>query len=334
MRAKFTLILGLLLLTNHLWAQSDSLPYTLYRYRPIIFADIGFTAAPIDINYPFSQDVKQLQFRHNNKIMLGIGASYSWFAFRLGFAVIGNFKPVKHYGKSNYYDLGFRFSIKRFFSEWDFRAYTNYALMNVYKWDSTYSKELPNDTRQKIDVFNVSAKMWYINNKHYKMDAFTGNRGVFNKPTFTWYLGGRLDFYGIANKVGPIIPPMLQDSTYSKTRASVFSAVELGVLPGVGYVTRYKTFQFGIMAGLGPMLQFKSYTIDGTPTVLGAVTLRYDFKMAFGYNVPRCFVMFLFDVDTKSIGYDNLKYNQTFYSMRMQFGYRFNEKIPKKKRKK
>ncbi|MCO5259227.1 MAG: hypothetical protein M9916_03705 [Crocinitomicaceae bacterium] len=341
---KINILLVFILLTNTVFSQkktsnllvedTDSLPYTSYRYRPILFADIGFTAAPLDLKYSFSDEIKQISYRHNNKMMLGIGASHSWFAFRIGLAVVGNLKPVSKFGKSNYFDIGLRFSIKHFYSEIGFRYYTNYSIIDAYKWDTTFTKSIPNDTRQNIDVYNVAAKMWYINNKHFKMDAFTGNRGVFNKSTFTWYLGGRLDSYGINNKSGDLISRNLQDTTNSKTASTAFNAVELGVLPGVGYATRYKTFQFGIMAAIGPMVQLKSYTINGSPNGLGGIVARYDFKMTFGYNIPRCFVMFIIDVDTKSINFDKLKYNQTFYSMKMQVGYRFNEKLPKKKRKK
>lgn len=329
---------------NQLFSQQDSLPSTpnnsidtlsfkSYRFHPILFFDLGFSAAPVDIQYPFSNGVKEIHYRHNNKIMLGIGFSYRWFSLRIGAAVVGNFKPVSKYGKSNYFDLGVRFSVKSFYSEVNFRYYTNYALLNAYKWDPELSVEFPNDKRKGIDVYNVATKVWYINNKSFKMDGFTGNRGTFNRSIFTWYLGGRLDFYGINNKNGGLLSLQLQDSTNSKTVASAFNAIEFGVLPGVGYATQYKTFHFGVLAGLGPMLQLKSYTVDDKPTGLAGITLRYDFKISFGYNIPRYFVMFHVDVDTKSISFDKLKYFQTFYSFKMQVGYRFKEKLPKKSKK-
>lgn len=333
MKGKINIALLFVFITQFVVCQTDTLPYTSYRYHPIIFADLGFSAAPASLKYPYNNQIKELQFKHNNKIMFGIGASYRWFAFRIGAALVGNFKPTSKYGKSNYYDLGVQFSIKKYYSEIDFRYYTNYVIENAYNWDPTYTKELPNDRNQNIDVYNVAMKMWYLNNSNFKMDAFTGNRGSYKRPVFTWYLGGRLDFYGITNKTGSLIPTLLQDSTNTKTNSSAFNAIELGVIPGVGYVTKRKNFQFGIMAAVGPMLQLKSYTVNNSPTGLAGIVLRYDFKMIFGYNVPRCFVMAHVEFDTKSIGFDKLKYMQTFYSFKVQAGYRFKEKIPKKGKK-
>lgn len=333
MKGKIKIALLFVFITQFGYCQTDTLPYTSYRFHPIFFIDLGFSAAPASLKYPYSSDIKQLQFRHNNKIMFGIGASYRWFAFRIGAALVGNFKPVSKYGKSNYYDLGLQFSIRKYYSEIDLRYYTNYVVENAYKWDSTYTKDLPNDRNQNIDVYNIAMKMWYLNNKNFRMDPFTGNRGSYNKQVFTWYLGGRLDIYGITNKNGPLIPTLLQDSTNTKTSASAIGAIELGIIPGVGYVNKYKKFQYGVMAAVGPMLQFKSYTVNDSPTGLAGIVLRYDFKMIFGYNVPRCFVMAHIEVDTKSIGFDKLKYMQTFYSFKVQAGYRFKEKLPKKGKK-
>lgn len=265
--------------------------------------------------------------------MLGIGFSYRWFSLRIGAALIGNSRPVSKFGKANYIDIGTQFSIKKIYAEIDFRYYSGYILKNAFLWDSSYTFSQPNDLSQDINVYNVGGKMWYLHNKDFRMDPFTGNRGVYNKQVMTWYLAGRLDLYGINHQSGPLIPTSLHDSTNTKTASSALSAIELGIIPGFGYVNKIKNFQFGVMVALGPRLQIKSYKINDSDTGLAGIVPRYDLKAIFGYNVPRYFVMMHIEVDNKSIHFSDFKYNQTFFYLKIQTGYRFKEKESKKSRK-
>lgn len=316
------------------FGQEDSLPYTSYRYHPIVFTDIGFSTAPATIKYPFNDQISKIQYRHNNKMMLGIGFSYRWFSLRIGAALIGNSRPVSQYGKASYFDIGTQFSIKRVYSEIDVRSYFSYVLKNAFLWDSSYSLAQPNDLNQNINIYNISGKMWYLHNKDFRMDPFTGNRGVYNKQIMTWYLAGRIELYGMYNRDGnSLVPAQLHDTTNTKTATSSLSAFELGVIPGFGYVNKIKKFQFGFMVAAGPRLQIKAYEVNGSSTGLAGIVARYDFKAIFGYNVPRYFVMMHIEVDNKSIHFSDFKYNQTFFYLKVQTGYRFKEKLPKKMRK-
>ena len=239
-------------------------------------------------------------------MMLGIGFSYRWFALRIGAALIGNSRPVSKYGKAKYFDIGTQFSIKKVYSEIDLRNYSGYVVKNAFLWDSNYSLSSPNDKQQDVNVYNVSAKMWYLHNKHFRMDPF------------------------INNKSGSLVPPSLHDSTNTKVAASALSAIEFGVIPGFSYVNRIKKIQFGFMAAAGPRLQIKSYNVNNDNTGLASIVARYDFKAIIGYNVPRFFAMMHLEVDNKSIHFEKFKYNQTFFYFKIQTGYRFKEKIPKK----
>lgn len=266
--------------------------------------------------------------------MLGIGFSYRWFALRIGAALIGNSRPVSQYGRANYFDIGTQFSIKRVYSEIDLRYYSGYVLKNAFLWDSTYTLSRPNDLSQDVSVYNIGGKMWYLHNKNFRMDPFTGNRGVYNEQVMTWYLAGRLDLYGISNRAGSLVPAQLHDTTNTKTAASALSAVEFGVIPGFGYVNKINKFQFGIMAAVGPRLQIKSYEVNGSGTSLAGIVARYDLKAIFGYNVPHFFAMMHIEVDNKSIHFSDFKYNQVFFYLKIQTGYRFKEKLPKGKKEK
>lgn len=318
------------------YGQSDSLelPYTSYRCNPILFNDIGLSDAPATIKYPFSDQVNKIQLRHNNKLVLGIGFSYNWLAIRIGAALIGNTKSVSQYGKSRYLDIGTQFSIKRIYAEADLRYYEGYVIKNALVWDPKLSISNPNDKEQDITVSNISAKMWYLHNRNFRMDPFTGNRGVYNKQVMTWHIAGRLDRYKISNNIHPLVPSVLRDSTNTKTNAESIGALEIGAIPGYAYVNRIKKIQFGIIGAIGPRIQFKSYSVLGEKTTLTSVVARYDLKAIVGYNTPKFFAMLHLEVDNKSIHFSSFKYNQAFFYMKVQTGYRFEEKLPKKRKKK
>ena len=288
--------------------------------------DLGYNAAPSSIKYPFGNGIKEIEFRHNFKTMFGFGFAYKWFALRLSAAMIGNSKPVSRFGEANYVDLDLNFSIKKTYSEINLRTYSGYVIKNAKDWDTSFNDLKPNDTQQKINTYNVDFSCWYFDNPNFKMDAFNGKRAHYNKSVTTWYLDGKIDFYGITNEKGALIPTQLFDSTNTKTRAQSYNALDIGVIPGIGHVAKFKDWQFGIMSGLGPRIQFKGYTVDGIPTSLAAIVLRYNVRFIAGYSIPKFFGVFSLDIDNKSIRFDQLNYRLWFYSMRLSVGYRFNKR--------
>lgn len=296
-----------------------------------MYTHLGYNVAPFSIRYPFPQDVDKIKYRHNFKTVLGLGFAYRWFSIRFGAALVGNVRPVSRYGQSNYFDIDAHFSIKKTYSEIDYRIYTGYVLKDAYKWIDTLHELAPNDLRQKISAYNVAFKMWYLDNKNFRMDPFDGIKGRYNRGVTTWYLAGRLDFYGVGNEYGSLVSPELFDSTKTLTAASSLFGMDIGVIPGIGHVSRKGNWQYGFMFALGPRIQIKSYNLYGQNTGLLGVVARYDVKMVAGYSVPRFFAMLCVELDNKNISFDQFKYAQSFFGARLSLGYRFKEKEKKKK---
>lgn len=323
-----------LFIGNSFCQEIDSTSYTLYKDHPTVFGDVGYNSAPFSMKYDFGNGIDKVKYRHNFKTMLGFGFAYKWFSLRLSGAVIGNSRPVSRFGEANYIDLGLNFSFKKTHYEVNLRTYSGYVVVNAKDWDTTLNDLKPNDITQTIGSYNLSLAMWYFHNKNFKISPFNGVRGKYNKPVTTWYLAGKFDIYGLQNEKGSIIPKLLIDTTNSKTASSSLAAVDLGVIPGVGHVgTIKKNWQYGAMFAFGPRLQLKSYTLNGTPTSLLGIVARYDIQMMFGYNVPKFFAIFSLEFDNKSIGFLQMKYHQSFYSMRLSLGYRFKERKKVKKEK-
>lgn len=323
----FSNILFFIVFVGKLNAQSsDTLKYTSYKNQPIFYLDIGYNAAPFSMKYPFTNQIDKVKYRHNFKTMLGFGFSYKWFSVRLGAALVGDVRPISRYGQANYVDLGVNFSIKKTYSEIDFRSYSGYVIKDSKNWDSTYNDLRPNDTEQSIASYNVAFSMWYFDNKNFKMDPFNGIKGRYNKPVTTWYLAGRFDVFGLNNQNGSIVPVQLIDSTNTKTGSSGLNAVDVGVIPGIGHSNRFRNWQYGAMFAFGPRIQSKSYHVNGQNTSLLGMVFRYDIKLVAGYNVPRFFALLSVDFDNKSISFQEFKYQQSFYRMRLSVGWRFNTK--------
>jgi hypothetical protein len=330
----------LFLAFSHFLFAQDSIPgeieedsYISYKPNAIAYLDLGYNAAPASIKYDFGNGLEKIKLRHNFKTMLGFGFSYKWFSIRLGAALVGNVRPISRYGSANYIDLGVNFSIKKTYSELDFRSYGGYILKNAKDWDTSYNDLHPNNTGEDIRSFNVALSMWYFDNVKFRIDPFRGIKGQYTQAVTTWYLDGKLDLYGIYNSYGSLIPVQLYDSTNTKTRSSSFSGLDIGVIPGIGHVNKINNWQLGAMLTFGPRIQLKSYNVNGVGTSLMGIVPRYDVRLIAGYTVPQFFAMFSLELDNKSIVFQNLKYKQSFYRMRLSIGYRFKTKEEKEKTK-
>jgi hypothetical protein len=88
-------------------------------------------------------------------------------------------------------------------------------------------------------------------------------------------------------------------------------------------------FQLGIMGGLGLVLQSKMYTFDVTSRSFLGLAPRVDIKVVGGINKPKYFLMFVSDFDNKSIAFNDFRYKQTYYYLKLVGGVRLN--VSKKK---
>ncbi len=326
LRSKYSQLIVCFCLSYSLFAQIDTLPYKVFKDKIVLHSDIGFSAAPFSIKYPFTSDVDKLKYRDNFRPVLGLGVSYKWFALRLAFSLPGNFRPVSRYGKTNQFNLGFDFTYKKTFFDIDWRSYFGYSIKDAYKWNDTLNSLKPNDIRPNTNMVSFSVNAWYFHDRNFKMSALRGKTAHYTEEVHTWYIKNIFNVFGLGVGSGNnnLIPVELQDSTVTKTGASVYSAFELGVVPGYAYVNKVKNWQFSGLIGLGAVIQSKYYTTDGNVRGYLGLAPRYDIRLMGGYSVDRYFVMLITDFDNKSIRFTNLKYNQFYYSIRISAGIRLN----------
>lgn len=316
-----------------LTSQIDSLPYRSFKEKIVWFADLGYASAPFSIKYDFQNDVERIKYRNNFRTVLGIGGAYKWFSLRLALSLPGNVLPVSDYGKTEQFNLGFDFTIKKTFFDIDWRNYRGYAVKNAFQWNDSLNAATPHDIQPKMNAANLSVNAWYFHHKDFKMSAIRGRTGHYTRELHTWYVKSTINFFGIANTGAPVIPEELGDLNSSKTSSSFFTAFDLGVIPGYAHVNKINNWQFSGSFGFGPVIQGKFYEVNGNTRSFIGLAPRYDIRLIGGYNVEKYFVMLVTDFDNKSIGFNDLKYRQSYYSIRVTGGIRLDKKEKKKKKK-
>lgn len=325
----FFLIIGVN--AAHSQETSDSLPYTLYKNRVVLYSDLGFNSAPFTLKDDFNEGVETLRFKHNLQLAMGIGIKYKWFGLRIGFGIPGTLRPKSRFGKSQLFDLGLKFSFKKTF--WDIEARSNrgYVIVDANDWNDTLNNLSPNLLRPNTRAQSLSINGWFFRNKDFKMAAVFGKVGHYNKPEGTFYLKGTLNYFGVTNEGQSLTPRELIDTTQSKSFANNMTALDLGVVPGYAYVGRLNDWRFSAFGGIGAVIQSKIYQFGSTTRGLLGLAPRLDLRFIAGYSKPDYFLWFVTDFDIKSIRFRELRYNQIFYQLKVVGGIRLKEREKKKK---
>lgn len=311
---------------SHSQEKSDSLPYTLYKERVVLYSDLGFNAAPFKLKDNFNEGETSLKFKHNIRLGLGLGVMYKWFSLRIAFGLPGTMRPKSRFGESQFIDIGVNFNFKKTYWDIDAKSYSGYAIVNAKNWNDTLNKLTPNLLRSNTQTTSLSANAWYFRNDDFKMAAVLGKVGHYTKPVGTWYFKGTLNYFWVENKNKALTPTELIDSTQTKSYARSIGALDMGIVPGYAYVGRIDNWQFSAFGGLGVVAQIKGYTVDETGRGFIGLAPRVDLRFIAGYSKPDYFFWIVTDFDVKSIRFREMRYIQTFYMLKIVGGIRLKGK--------
>ena len=259
-------------------------------------------------------------------MILGLGFSYKWLTLRLSTGILGHLRPESRFGKTKYFDFGVDFTVKkRFYFDIDFHNYNGYTYKDAKRWNDTLTDLTPNLYKDNMNASSFSVNTWHFFTDEFNMPSFKGKTGAYKRDIQTFYLRYTTNFYGISCENG-IIPVEIRDTNRSITEAKTIAAFDLGVIPGYALVKRYRNMQFGVMGGLGGTMQIKTYINPEYSRSYLGLAPRVDFKLTAGWNEPRWFGMLVTDFDNKGIRFRDLKYRQTFYTIKFVAGIRLNTK--------
>lgn len=299
--------------------------YQVFDTNVVVAADIGYSAAPIALMFPFRNDIDKLKYRNNVRAVLGLGFSYKWLSLRIGLTLPGHLRSTERYGNSNYFDLGANFTVRKVFFDIDLHVYKGYAIKNGFRWNDTLDKQHPHEFRPDVQATGFSFNTWYFKSNDVKMQAIRGKTAHYVKNVSSWYIkmGANLHDLGAENR---IVPDSLIQIKSSKTLSQKLGAVDITGIPGFIIIRRVKQFQFCAMAGFGFAVQAKYYQyLDNSRAFLGLAP-RYDVMLSIGYNTKKAFLMLVTDIDNKSIRFTDFKYRQSFYTLKLIGGYRLSGK--------
>lgn len=313
--------------TSYTQAPSDSLPYTLYKNRVVLFSDLGFNAAPFNLKDDFGEGVTKLKFKHNLRMGMGFGVMYKWFALRIGFGLPGTLRPKSRYGNSQFTDIGVNFNFKKTYWDIDFKNYNGYSIKKANNWNDTLNDLTPNLIRPQTQTASFSINSWYFRNDQFKMPAVLGKVGHYNESIGTWYFKGTFNFFGVGNQNKELTPLELIDTTASKSYSHTLAAVDIGLVPGYAYVKKLDNWQLSAFGGFGGVIQSKVYTFDQTTRSVLGLAPRIDLRFIAGYSKPNYFFWIVTDFDVKSIRFQEMRYNQTFFMFKVIAGIRLKEKV-------
>lgn len=303
-----------------------------YRNHLVLYTDFGWSTAPLSIHYPFPGGIKKIQVRNNFKPVIGLGFAYKWMALRFNISLPVSVHNKKKYGKSNYINLGLEFGFKNMWFDINWHMYQGFAMKDAYKWNDTITRKEDNLIRQDITTASFAINAFQFWNNDFSMHAFKGKKASYQKDTRSFYLKYVTTYHGITSPL-PLVPSELRDSTQDKLSSTAIGSVDFGVVPGYAYVHRWKNFQFGVMAGLGLVLQGKSYTFNGINRASMDFAPRIDFRFLAGLNKPKFFCLLSGDFDNKTIHFQKLYFIQTYYNIKLIVGFRIPTKDKKSKKK-
>lgn len=306
------------------FGQKESTPYVMYPEKVVLNTSLSINSSPFKLQDNFGK-VKQLKFKPNLNLIQGVGVSYKGFSFNISYKLPGHVRDKEKYGKTRFFDLGLQFSLKKWDFTIDFLEYKGYGIQEAKKLSPTLPTSNSGfylNNKVKSRAFGINAYRFF--NPDLKMKPAVGIVGRYTSQVHGLYLRLTTNLHGVSAKNG-ILPHEYLNTTSSIHKANSISAFDFGAIPGYAYVNNINGWQFGAFAGIGAVIQTKFYSFGNTNRGFLGLAPRYDLKLQFGYNVDNWFLMLTSEVDQKNIRFNDFKYNQTYYSLKINYGYRFNE---------
>lgn len=302
-------------------SQTDSSAFKIFKDKLIIHGSLGYNDAPFYLQDRFSSTTQKIRYRPNTNALLGLGLNYNWLGLGFSIQLPGHLRDQSLYGETNYFDLDLSFQLKQLYFTTDFHRYSGYSLTNY----AALSNEAISETKinEKLRTYSTSINTYYLGNKDYSINAAKGIDGHYLELATSWFLKGTFNIHGITHEGASILPYAYFDHSTSVWKASRISAIDAGIVPGLALSHRVNQLHFSLMMGLGGVSQAKFYRYSSVFRGFIGLAPRYDFNFNVGYNVDKWFLQLKGNFDNKRIQFNNFRYKQHYYYLRVEYGYRF-----------
>ena len=318
-------LISLLFFALTIKAQSDTLPYNLYKERFVIKSSIGYNTAPFSIRGNFGEGKEVLKYRANMNAILGLGFAYKWLNLNLNFTLPGYLKNTEEFGETQYFDFNIKFDVKRWHFLLDVHNYSGFSLIDAIRFSDTLTTTgVSNQVKPNMQTASGSIHAYRFKNKAFKIKPALGVVGNYKEEVSSFYVKYTLNLHAIASPDG-LFPYQYLSDERSIVRSTMMSAFDFGAVPGFVYMNNINGWQYGGVAGLGLVMQTKFYQFDNTTRGFLGLAPRYDFRLFGGYNVENWFCTLDIQFDNKSIRFNDIRYRQNYYYVRLLYGYRFKK---------
>lgn len=296
-----------------------------YEERLIFYQDIGFNASPYTIKSDFLGSTSKLNFSHNFRLQYGLGFSYRWINLQLNLPLPVYTKALSRFGQNSCFGIQFNLNPRKIQMEFDLKYIKGFAIKNAYYFDDSLNELKPNSIKPTNSLFYLGTKAWYFVNNDFKLKYLNGVTGVYNQNVFSWFINSAIKVNSLKDQNG-IIPIELHSDTVSKTKSLKLSSGEIAVIPGFASVFKFNNFQLSFIGGIGGAIQLKQYKITDKNTTFLGITPRYEIGLNLGYSRSNYFIFLTSDFENVSVAWNDFKYNQFYYALKLRIGYRFNKK--------
>jgi hypothetical protein len=307
-------------------AQNDTVAYNLFKDQFIIKISLGYNTAPFRITGDFNTKKETFKYQANMNAVMGIGFSYKWLSLNLNLALPGYLKNTMKFGETNYFDIDINFDVKRWYFAFDIHSYQGFALLDAVRFsDSLVDAGSSNQLNPNLRSASFGLNGYRFKNKSFNRKAALGIVGNYKEEVTSFFVKYTMNLHGVANSNG-LMPSAYLNDERSIVSATSLSAFDFGAVPGYVYVNNINGWQYGGMAGLGLVVQSKFYQFNTTTRGFLGLAPRYDLRLMGGYNVSNWFCMIDLQFDNKTIRFNDIRYGQNYYYLRIIYGYRFKKK--------
>ena len=288
-----------------------------YKNKAIIYSDLGYSSAPFTIQFNTQKENIKLAYKNNIQPFIGVGFIYKFISLHYTHLLPIHIKSIDRYGSNKYFNINFDYTNKNIYSDIGYSQYQGFGIKNTENLISG-KNQIYNELKSKSFYLNS----WYFGNKEFKIASLKGIRSVVDKELFSWYLKGTFNVFNLKNPV-PILPDEYTLSEATINTSYALQGIDIGLVPGLAYVKRINEWQCGALGGFGGVLQEKGYKSVKANRYFVGLAPRYDLKIMVGYTLHNLFTMLHFEIDNKTIRFNEYKYNQSYYTIRIIGGYRF-----------
>ncbi|HEU5292474.1 MAG TPA: DUF4421 family protein [Cyclobacteriaceae bacterium] len=267
-------------------------------------------------------DKQAIEFKPNNTASLGFGFYLFEVGFEIAFAIPINERQKEIFGDTKARDLQINVLTKSWGVDLYHQRYTGF-----YKDDQRTSVIIDGSKRPDIDTRNFGVSGVYIFN-HRKFSLRSSynfaERQIRKKGSFILY--GTINSFK-ADADSAMLSPKMKIGFRDGSNFEDLKYTTLSVAPGYSYNYVLNKFFINGTLTVGPAHHWVYYQEDtGEEHYDVSFNATTTFRFAIGYNSDRIFGGLGLSIQSRTVAFEDIRFENSSSTVRVLIGYRFTEK--------